>query len=314
MLPPDFTDVASVSKTLTAIGVLQSLAKHGLTINSNISPYIYDDWVRGQNIETITFKDLLTHKSGFRADCGGSNTTYSVLKTIIANGVHLADKMVASYNNCNFALFRELLSPMEGNAIGNLPDLLRAAASADFYINYMNQNVFAPVGIQTRACMPTNDPVFAMLSYPFPAGLTNGTDWGDWTLACGGGGWVLSLGELFQVVSDLATGNVLLTNAEKMEMNSPNCLGWDCSVRNDCPDPYVCKNGALFNGNIAIWTYLGIFKCTVPVIVIVNSFLPSPYRPIDANGNSIPNNGDIIGLVKDAYNGASVPGAPKPCP
>src|SRR5260370_34482870 len=36
MLPTEFTDVASVSKTLTAIGVLQSLAKHRLTINSNI--------------------------------------------------------------------------------------------------------------------------------------------------------------------------------------------------------------------------------------------------------------------------------------
>ena len=33
---------------------------------------------------------------------------------------------------------------------------------------------------------------------------------------------------------------------EESLMNS-NCLGWDCSVRSqDCPDPYVCKNGDLF--------------------------------------------------------------------
>jgi uncharacterized protein (TIGR03437 family) len=83
-----------------------------------------------------------------------------------------------------------------------------------------------------------------------------------------------------------------------------DCLGWDCSVRNDCPSPYVCKNGDLNNGNgIAVWTYAGVLKCDVPVVVVVNSFLPAPYQ----NGE------DIIGLVKDALAAAAVPGAPVSC-
>ena len=59
------------------------------------------------------------------------------------------------------------------------------------------------------------------------------------------------------------------------------CLGWDCSVRSDCPDPYVCKNGHLSNGNgISLWTYAGIFKCDVPVVVFVNSAIPPPYQTV----------------------------------
>lgn len=146
----------------------------------------------------------------------------------------------------------------------------------------------------------TND----IFSYPFPAGTISGTDWGDWSLQCGSGGWVLSAGDIFKVINDLATGNVLLTNAEKKQMFT-DCLGWDCAVRSDCPSPYVCKNGDLNNGGgIAVWTYAGILKCNVPVVVVVNSPLPSPYQ----------SGGDIIGLVENAYKGAAVAGTPRACP
>jgi hypothetical protein len=300
-------NVASISKTLTTIGVLQSLAKHNLTIDAKILPYLYSDWSKGPNIDTITFRDLLTHKAGFRVNCNGSNTTYAILKEQIANGVQLADKATGTYNNCNFAIFRELLPFMEGsNPSGS--DAQRAAASAAFYINYMDQNVFQPVGVTGADCKPPAqlNPAFApVLTYPFPAGTANGADWGDWTLSCGGGGWVLKASDLNNVMLDLASGNLLLTNAQKSQMHL-NCLGWDCSVRPDCPSPYVCKNGSLSSGGKTLWTYLGIFKCTVSVTVFVNS-------PIQG----LPNN-DIIGVVGNAYNGAAVPvpkGAPQPkCP
>jgi hypothetical protein len=72
-------------------------------------------------------------------------------------------------------------------------------------------------------------------------------------------------------------------------------------VRSDCPNPYVCKNGDLFNGNISVWTYAGVLKCNV--VVVVNPQLPPPYRDGE----------DIIGLVKDAYGAAAVPGKGTPC-
>jgi hypothetical protein len=301
------TNIASVSKTMTATAVLQLLAKNGLTIDTKISPYIYSDWHQGPNINQLTFKHLLTHTSGFRqlpSNGCGNGIAYADLKTIVAHGVQAANIGQPQYGNCNFALLRELMAPLQGHSLNNAPDgPVRAQQSSSLYINYLNARVFQPVGIPTRQCKPPAGPN-DILSYTFPAGSTSGTDWGDWSLQCGNGGWVMSADDIYKVVNDLATGNKLLTNAEKKQMFS-DCLGWDCSVRNDCPNPYDCKNGDLNDGNgIAVWTYAGVLKCNVPVVVVVNSPLPPKYQ----------NGGDIIGLVQDAYNNASVKGNPKPCP
>jgi CubicO group peptidase (beta-lactamase class C family) len=78
------TNVASVSKVLTTIGVLQSLSKNKLTLDAKILPYLYRDWPKGPNIDTITFRELMTHRAGFRVNCGGARTTYAVLKSQIA--------------------------------------------------------------------------------------------------------------------------------------------------------------------------------------------------------------------------------------
>jgi hypothetical protein len=305
MTPDLVTDIASVSKTMTATGMLQMLAKAGLTIDTKISPYIYPDWTQGPNINQLTFKELLTHSSGFgQTSICGSNIDYAGLKTVVANGVTASNIGAPSYGNCNFALLRELMPAVSGQPLTSYPDgPVRAQQSSTLYINYMNANVFQPVGVPVSACKPpagTND----ILSYTNPAGTTSGTDWGDWSLQCGSGGWVLSANNIFSVINDLANGNTLLTSAEKKQMFT-DCLGWDCAVRNDCPNPYVCKNGDLNNGaGTAVWTYAGVFKCNVPVVVVVNSPLPSPYQTGD----------DIIGLVENAYNGAAVPGTPKACP
>ena len=89
MLPDLATNVASLSKVLTTIGVLQSLLNHNLTIDSTILPYLYPDWTKGPNIDTMTFRDLLTHKSGFDV-CSGNAVTYADVKKQIAKGVHTA--------------------------------------------------------------------------------------------------------------------------------------------------------------------------------------------------------------------------------
>jgi hypothetical protein len=302
-------NIASVSKTLTAIGVILALAEKKLPINAPIGPYIYSDWQpAGANVNAITFEDLLTQRSGFPDNtvCGGGNTEYSVLKTIIQAPV--AANAPPVYSNCNFAIFRELLPIlMQGQtgAVGSLPDgPQRAQASAEYYVNYMNQYVFAPVLNDLRACKPVADPSIAMLAYLFPPGATPGWDGGgDWTLSCGGGGWNLSTNDVYLILNDLANGSKLLTAAQKVLMHS-NYLGWDNAVGAPCPSPNDCKNGNLPDNGNNIWTYAGIFKCTVPVAIIVNSVLPPKYQ----------NGSDIIGLVEDAYNAAQISRTPTDCP
>lgn len=327
MLPDDITNIASVSKMLTTFAVLKSLTNHHISPDSSVFPYLYTDWqsVTGANTRQLTFRDLLTHRSGFPVNgapngCGGNNTTYATLKSYIqANYTPLAAGALGVYSNCNFAMFRELLPQMEGDGVANVtPDNIfginpRAQLSASFYINYVNQNVLGPAGVYgTRNCMPTSNLLLQVMSYPPPPATTNSTNWGDWTLACGGGGWNMSAGDLTFVFNALAGGS-LLTPVQQAQLysgsgsNYPG-LGWDNTVEN-CPGAnqngqtyYWCKNGGL--GDIpgtpeGIETFTGLFKCnSVPVVVIVNS-------PIS----------NITSVVTSAFNAPStqVSGNPKPC-
>ncbi len=259
-------NVASVSKVLTTIAVLQSLARHHLSIESPIAPFLPPDWVQGPNVSSITFRQLLTHSAGFRDN--GGNTSYEGLQQQIKRGVLPANQQKPVYNNLNFAIFRVLLPYMEGFSDPG-PDT-RPQATADFYIGYMRQHVFQPVGVTDADCKPSGDRAPARY-YPFPPGNTRGIEAGDWTLLCGGGGWVLSASDLFKIVQSLIRNNVLLTKKQKKQMND-DCLGWDCSVTAQAD--YRGKDGALLYGNVSEQTFIGIFKGKVGVVLLMNSHPP----------------------------------------
>ena len=151
MTPDLVTDIASVSKTMTATAILQLLAKDGLPITAKISPYVYPDWTQGANINQLTFQELLAHTSGFGQLPGnacGKDITYSALETIVAGGVTAADIGKPQYGNCNFALLRELVPALQGKPLtGYANGLARAQQSSAMYVSYMNANVFLPVGV-----------------------------------------------------------------------------------------------------------------------------------------------------------------------
>jgi CubicO group peptidase (beta-lactamase class C family) len=280
------TNVASVSKMLTTIAVLQSLARNNLTIDSSIEPFLPDDWVRGPNIDTITFRELLTHRSGFRA----SGLNYAMMQSQIATGVVLSDKLTPSYNNLNFSILRVLLPYVEGFTEPGAAE--RDQATSAFYIEYMRENVFEPAGVTDADCKPLANTAPA-LYYAVPPGNTKGIEAGDWTLICGGGGWVLSAADLYKVLLSLVSDSeTLLTSAQKQDMNTL-CLGWDCSVQQQTN--FVGKNGLLFYGDpqnpVAMESFVGIFKGKVPVVVLTNS------NP----------GANITAIVAGAFAGATVP-------
>ena len=107
-------NVASVGKMFTTIAVLQSLARRHLSIDSRISPFLPPDWVKGPGVDTITFRELLTHRAGFRLDSGRVFETDDAAREQIRQGVKQADKHEADYNNINFTIFRDMLPFMEG--------------------------------------------------------------------------------------------------------------------------------------------------------------------------------------------------------
>ena len=114
MGPNVMVNVASVGKMFTTIAVLKSLARHHLSIDSRIWPFLPPDWVKGPGIDTITFRELLTHRAGFRLDSDRVFATDNAAREQVRQGIQQIDKQVADYNNINFTIFRDMLPFMEG--------------------------------------------------------------------------------------------------------------------------------------------------------------------------------------------------------
>jgi CubicO group peptidase (beta-lactamase class C family) len=241
----DFTEdtqmtIASVAKTITATSILKILQDTpGVGVNSFISPYLPSDWVQGPNINTITFRDLLTHQSGLRrvdwdgdgtADLG-EQTSYGGLQQLIALGFSGADadangqidlKEQFSYENANFALMRVMTPYLLGN--GDAADDAGDPAqfTADAYVEYVSDNVLAPMGIVNADTAPSV--ANQTLNYPYPgAGKT--TTYADRTLFAGGEGWWLSADELAKFLIGVRTNDSVLSLTTR-ELMRDGFLGW----------------------------------------------------------------------------------------
>jgi CubicO group peptidase (beta-lactamase class C family) len=287
------SDVASVTKTMTAVAALKLLAAKNVSVTSAIAAYLPQSWSLGQGVSAITFAQLLTHTSGFQ-NLQPSNApaqTFSELKTLLASDVsqsyktqcqqnYAAGTFSSCYNNANFALFRILIPYLNGFNESGVQDL--ATATAQQYLSYMN-SVYGPDIPIT--CTPTANAVW---SYPYPPGSTKGTDWGDWNDTCGGGGLYLSAQQMGVFLAHLMLGSYLPTSS-----NNPNettlptmvssMYGWDATWT-DTHGTCVMKNGDLGSGNpfvpylSTLYIYcpttglgfVGLANSTLPVMAVRN--------------------------------------------
>jgi CubicO group peptidase (beta-lactamase class C family) len=266
MGPNVMVNVASVGKMFTTIAVLKSLARHHLSIDSRISPFLPPDWVKGPGVDTITFRELLTHRAGFRVDSGRVFETDDAAREQIRQGVQQVDKHVADYNNINFTIFRDMLPFMEG-----VPDpgpAARAVAATRFFVSYVQRQVFDPVGVKDATCAPIRD---AMLMYPPPGARTApGRSALVGPSGCSGGGWFMTPASMRRVLDGLISGNSLLSGSQRQQMDD-NCLGWDCSVAGQAG--YRGKEGDIGDGSPGLHIFFGILAGTIPAVVAINSNL-----------------------------------------
>ncbi len=265
---PDVTvNVASVGKMFTTIAVLKSLARHHLSIDSRIWPFLPPDWVKGPGIDTITFRELLTHRAGFRLDSGRVFETDDAAREQVRQGIQQIDKQVADYNNINFTIFRDMLPFMEG--VPYPGPAARAAAATRFFISYVQRQVFDPVGVKDATCAPVRD---AMLMYPPPyAGTAPGSPDSVGPSACSGGGWFMTSASLRRVLDGLISGSLL--SARQRQQMDDNCLGWDCSGGGQAG--YRGKYGVGGGpGSAGLQIFFGILAGTIPVVIATNSNFP----------------------------------------
>lgn len=209
--------IASMSKTITALAFLHLAAEKGLKTTDKIAPYLPPAWTKGENIGQITFRDLMTHRSGITGTGNNcANGAYSEniwwgLRQLVEKGVRLANRGDYCYQNANFGLFRVLIPGILGYPFTG-DDTIDDQQTQQRYLEYVQKNVFEKVGItNVIANQPTGDPTYA---YTYPTAAESGWNAGDFTNTVGAYGWHLTpteAGKLFSTVFATPDQRVLTT-------------------------------------------------------------------------------------------------------
>lgn len=301
----DKITMASVSKTFTAAALQKLLFDRGICVDTPIGAYLPKHWQRAQEVDAVTFRQLLTHTSGLH--CPGIG--YSDLKSCLATARPCPSSFW--YANENFALMRILIPEIEGIPPSTLKPLVASDLQGDWgpiskqyadrYIAYVNQAVFAKAGLPTLFCKVTDpEPALSYKSKNDPKDKWNfttlsapGEDWGDMTEACGSQGWFLSAHQMAQALHAIMTPDTVLPGGILEQMKTGQ-LGL-----------YFGDHG----GSLQSWSHGGYhpsewnrgeintvlvyFNYGVSIGVIVNS-------PYGANGEGGDLFGDLLAAVQAA--------------
>jgi CubicO group peptidase (beta-lactamase class C family) len=280
--------VASVSKFLTAVAMVKALDGKGLGYDTPIAGYLPTYWNKGDKIDQITFRHLLTHRSGFST--GSSSSDYAFMKQRVAAGVSAVGSY--DYENMNFGLCR-ILIPIVTGSISKSATFIDNAALNDsawdavtlyHFTNYMQANVFGPAGVSDVSYAPSGT---SALAYAFPN--TSGSGWnsGDLGAVAGGAGFRLSTRELLDVLGTVRRKGTVLAPT-KAQYLLDNYFGIDQAIDTPAGKIYN-KNGSWGTGDGKTEQSVAYFMPGgVEVAVFVNSKIGSQAF-------------SLRGLVEDAY-------------
>ncbi len=203
-------DIASCSKLLTAITVMKELDRKGLKATEPIYKHLPKSWEVHATIKTITFEQLLAHRSGLKkmGDSSkepGKATDYLrlMMKSAISDPAKKYD-----YENANYALCRVLVPYLVDRA--SMEKLEKDekkfdVAVADCFAETVKQDVFKPAGLSAGIALETWDATPQKpetLFYDF-ANPKNGVKNKSNHIDAGAGGWWINARELAAVCSAL---------------------------------------------------------------------------------------------------------------
>jgi CubicO group peptidase (beta-lactamase class C family) len=291
-LPFTKIPVASVSKVVTALAAIRILGKHNISLDSGIGGHLPSDWTLDPHVASMTFRALLSHRSGIK-DYGNNSQDYATLKKFFTqpvdptkntpcqgagvtdppNPINTQD-FSPCYSNYNFSIFRVLL-PMIDGFVDDPAN--RAAKLAAAYITIVEKNVFEPVGAQgVDAKPPATGPESSAyaFSYKYP-GTEGGVDWGDDSLGAGAAGWYLAIDDIDKVLYSLNKNDGrILTAAQWLDMQKTP-LGWD-TKQDSTGYRWVEKNGGWGSNGTTISTSIALFGPGVYGALFMNSDFSGP--------------------------------------
>ncbi|HEU0317903.1 MAG TPA: serine hydrolase domain-containing protein [Solirubrobacteraceae bacterium] len=214
--------IASCSKLVTAIAMTQLLNAKAISYDAPMAPHLPSYWVKGNDVANITFRELMTHTSGFNFGVDTSASDYETMKAVVAGGV--THRGQYHYQNMNFGLCRILIATINGNVspstnfdiplIPNSNDLIWDAVTINAYVQYVTQHVFQPAGISGSSLThPAND----ALAYTFPVG-SHGWNSGDLSSMSGGAGWHMSVDDLLSIMGTFRRSGTIMTVGQAQTM------------------------------------------------------------------------------------------------
>jgi CubicO group peptidase (beta-lactamase class C family) len=211
--------VASLSKMITAVLMTKVLDDHKISYDTPISGYLPAYWKPlGRNVDTITFRELLTQKSGFVTHSTGSSD-FLFMKDKVLDGVDPAAIGTYKYENMNFGLCRILIAVIMGaidrdTIFSESNDAMWDFVTIFAYARYSAQYVFDPSGVNDAIL---SHPADGVLGYDFP---TDGHGWnsGDLTSQAGGAGWHLTVNDMLNVMGTVRRAGTILSKDKAQDM------------------------------------------------------------------------------------------------
>lgn len=296
--------IASMSKTITAMAFTQLMAQKGLKTTDKIAPYLPPSWPKGENIDQITFRDLLNHRSGFVGlmdNCQNgafSENIYGGLKQLISKGVKAVNRGKSCYQNANFGLFRVLIPALTGYAFtGN--DATDDQQTQQLYLTYVQKNVLEKVGLTNIVpTQPTAEPTY---TYDSPYSGRKGWNPGGFASTLGAYGWYMTpreAGQLYAAVLSSPDQAVLPTAyKDTLLLNNLGCyratmLTGDLAYHDGL---WYERASAPYAGLRTIWMKM---PNNVTMVLFVNAL--DSQRGIFPSSNGT----DIVMSVIQAYNRA----------
>jgi CubicO group peptidase (beta-lactamase class C family) len=131
-------NTASVTKTFTALAIMQLQEKGLIDINQPLKKYLprFNPKCTGAYLERLTIRSVITHSSGIQTDIlkntdAGSGKYTDVLGFINDTYLLYPPGMVESYSNSGYNILGHLIKEVSGQD----------------YTEYIHENIFAPLGM-----------------------------------------------------------------------------------------------------------------------------------------------------------------------
>lgn len=149
--------IGSTFKTMSTVALLQLMEKGKFKLDDRVSDYLTDFKIQGEDPQRpVTFRHLLTHTSGLPADFGGfpvwGDTVPPSLEEYLGKSLKVTKPPMTSvvYSNMAYTLIGYLVQKLSG-----VP-----------YKQYVQENIFKPLEMQTTAFEPRPD-MDERLSVPY---------------------------------------------------------------------------------------------------------------------------------------------------